>query len=474
MSITPDEAARRRRRHRNERIVAATGVIVLLAAVVAFHRWNVREEERFAREKTYIPPPVEMTPEIRLLQEYVRIDTSNPPGNEIAGARFLAEVLARSGVRSEIIESVPGRASLYARIRGRRRGEGLLLLSHIDVVPADRSKWTNPPFEGTIRLATMYGRGTLDTKGLAICQLAGFLDVARSGRQPERDIAFLAVADEERGGKLGTAWLIEHRPELFDGIRYAIGEGGITEMIADRLTYFAIEIGTKQWSKVTLEADRREPLDKARWLLQPYLSSPEPERILPEVREYFRFIAPTRIAYRRQLADIDGTVERGEFWILPLSYRHLTQTVMNIHAPRRTRRGWEAAVFLLTLPDEDPRSRVESVRRMVEPLGIRVLIDQIEPATPLSTHHTPLFGIMAAEASREYHARVGTVILHGASNDSRFLRRLGIQAYGLLPYPVDWFQTTTIHGINEQIRLDRFMKGVELVRRIVRRWAFDE
>lgn len=473
MSTTTDDAARRRR-HRNERIAATVGVLFVTAAVLGFMRWNAREEERFRQGKTYIPPPVAITPEIRLLQEYVRIDTSNPPGNEIAGARFLADVLARNGVGAEIIEPAPGRASLYARIRGKRPGEGLLLLSHIDVVPVDRLTWTKPPFEGRIELATMYGRGTLDTKGLAICQLAGFLDVARSGHQPERDVVFLAVADEERGGKLGMAWLVEHRPDLFDGIRYAVGEGGITEMIADRITYFAIEIGAKQWAKVTLEADSREVLDQSRRLLQPYFSSPEPERILPEVREYFRFIAPTRLAFRRQLADIDGAVDRGEFWMLPTSYRHLTQTIMNVHSPRPTPRGWEAPVYLLILPDEDPRNRVAWLRRIVEPLGVRVLIDQVEPPTPLSTHHTPLFRIMAAEASREYDTRVGTVILHSSSNDSRFLRRLGIQAYGLLPYPVDSFQTTTIHGVNEQIRLDRFVHGVELVRRIVRRWASGE
>lgn len=470
MTTTPDDAARRRR-HRNERIVAATAVLLLLAGVAAFRLWNVREEERFAREKTYIPAPVKETPEIRLLQQYVRIDTSNPPGNEIAGARFLADVMARNGVRAEIIESAPGRASVYARIRGKRAGEGLLLLNHIDVMPVDPSKWNRPPFSGEIELATMYGRGTLDMKGIAICQLAAFLDIARSGRQPERDIAFLAAADEETGGALGVGWLVEHRPDLFEGVGYAIGEGGITEMVADQLTYFAIEVGAKQYARVWLDAGAFEPLEKLRWHLQPYFSSSEPDRILPEVREYFRYIAPTRVSVQRQLADVDGAVARGEFWLLPKPYRDLTQTIVNMHWPARTADGWSARVYLLMLPDEEPRERVEWLRRIAEPYGVRLRIDWIEPRTTLSSHHTPLFAIIAAESSAEYRVRSGTLIQHRSTNDLRYLRRLGIVSYGLSPYPVDAFQSATIHGVNEQIRLDRFVHGVELTRRVVRRWA---
>lgn len=471
MTPPPDDAARRRR-HRNERIAAVIGVSLLLAGVFAFRRWNVREEERLAKERTYIPQALQITPEVQLLQQYVRIDTSNPPGRELAGARFLAALLERAGVRAEIIEPAPGRASVYARIHGRRPGEGLLLLNHIDVVAADPSQWNRPPFSGEIELTTMYGRGTLDMKSIAICQLAAFLDVARSGKPPERDIAFLAAADEEAGGRLGTGWLVEHRPELFDGIRYAIGEGGITEMIADRITYFAIEVGSKQYAKLTLEADAREPLEKVRWLLQPYFTSWEPERILPEVRTYFRFIAPTRVSIPRQLADPDGAAARGEFWLLPKPYRDLTQNIVSMHWPHKTDRGWAAPVFMLMLPDEEPEQRVAWIRRKVEPLGVRVRVDIIEPRTPVSSHDTPMFRILAAEAAREYQVHSGTLILHRSSNDSRFLRRRGIECYGISPYPVDTFGSATIHGVDEQLRLDRFVHGVELMRRVVRRWAF--
>jgi acetylornithine deacetylase/succinyl-diaminopimelate desuccinylase-like protein len=471
MSQPPDDAARRRR-HRNERIAAVTGIAILLAGLFAFIRWNEAEEERFRRERTYIPPELQMTSEVRALQHYVSIDTSNPPGNEIAGARFLAAILVENGVHPEIIEPAPGRASLYARIRGKRAGEGLLLLNHIDVIPADPAKWQRPPFQPTIELTTMYGRGTLDMKSLAICQLAAFLDVARSGRQPERDIVFLAAADEETGGALGVGWIVKHRPDVFEGIRYAIGEGGITEMVADELKYFAIEIGSKQYAKVTLSAKTREPLETLRWALQGYFTATEPDRILPEVREYFQFLAPTRISVKEELADVDAAVANGNFRLLFKPYRDLTQTIINMHWPQRAGDRWTSEVYMLILPDEEPRERIAWLERMAAPHGIAVRVDVAEPKTPLSSHHTPLFGIIADEAAREYRARTGTLILHQATTDSRYLRRLGIHCYGLSPYPVDAFQSATIHGVNEQVRLDRFQRGVELVRRIVRRWAF--
>src|SRR5205823_3396924 len=146
----------------------------------------------------------------------------------------------------EIFEPAPGRANLYARIRGKRNGEGLMLASHIDVVPASPNGWTRPPFSGDIHLNQIWGRGALDMKSITICQLEAFIAVAKSGRQPERDLVLLAVADEETGSANGMRWIVEHRPDILAGIRYALNEGGVTETLSEAITYFGIEIGTKQ------------------------------------------------------------------------------------------------------------------------------------------------------------------------------------------------------------------------------------
>ncbi len=462
----------RKRRHRNERIAAALIVLVvaLISAAVIIHDRRVSEE--LAQQTTYVPRQTHMTPEVQLLQEYVRIDTSNPPGNELPAARWLARMIEAAGVHAEIIEPAPRRANLYARIKGNRPGEGLLLLHHMDVVPAS-GKWTRPPFAAEIYLNQLYGRGTLDMKGTGICELRAFLDVARSGRTPERDIVFLAVADEEAGSTLGVKWLLEHRPDVFEGVRYAINEGGITEMMQEKVTYYGIEIGTKQSVTLMLDAPSRAQLQQARIALEPWFVSREPQRISPEVKQWLHGLAPQRMAFRSQLDDIDAAVASGRFWDLPVGYREMTQDVVWADNVSKHGSAWQMPTYLLNLPDTNPDERVEWIRQKVAPFGVRVgEIVRKEGPVPVMSDNSPFFKLLAEEAGREYGAPVGTEMLNKWSNDSRFLRKRGIVAYGINPFPVDYFQAESIHAADERIRVDYFTMGVAFLRRVVGRYAF--
>jgi acetylornithine deacetylase/succinyl-diaminopimelate desuccinylase-like protein len=466
MSLTPAE---KKRRHRNERIAATLLILVLGSAVFAFLVWNAREEEAVRRDRSYIPKQQEITPEILLLQEYVRIPTT--PGREAAGARWIVALLERNGIRAEVIESAPGRPNVYARIKGRERGNGLLLLQHLDVVEANAKDWQRPPFSGEIAQNMLHGRGALDMKGIGLCQLLAFIDLARSGRTPQHDVALLAAADEERGGALGVGWLVEHRPALFEGIRYAINEGGITEMRTEAMTYFGIEVGNKQYLALELRAPAIEPLVALRLEVQPSLTRREPDKILPEVRRYFRDVAPTRIAFRELLADVDRGIADGEFWRMPVAYRQLTQNTVRVDWPYESDGGYAAAMHLFNLPEEDPDERIAWARRLAARHGATVRVTVRNEATPISPADTPLFRLIASLASQTYDTRAGTLILHRSTNDSRFLRRRGIVCYGVSPYPVDFFQAESIHGVDERIRLDWFMQGVGFMRRLVRGWA---
>ena len=162
---------------------------------------------------------------VEWLQDYVRLDTINPPGNEIAGARFLAAIFEAEGIPYEMAESAPGRGNIWARLDGGPE-PGLILLHHIDVVPADPNYWSTDPLSGEIRDGLLYGRGALDTKSSGIAHLAAFIALHRSGVALSRDVIFMATADEEAGGFFGVGWLVENRPELFDGVGYVINEGG--------------------------------------------------------------------------------------------------------------------------------------------------------------------------------------------------------------------------------------------------------
>ena len=161
---------------------------------------------------------------MELLRQYLMIDTTNPPGNEIAGTRFLAEVLAAHDIASEMAESAPGRANLVARLRGDGSLGGIVLHHHIDVVYADRRYWTVDPFGGVIKDGYLYGRGALDMKSTGILQLAAVLAIKRARIPLKRDLIFLATADEEAGSAYGARFLADQHRDWFAGAEYALSE----------------------------------------------------------------------------------------------------------------------------------------------------------------------------------------------------------------------------------------------------------
>jgi acetylornithine deacetylase/succinyl-diaminopimelate desuccinylase-like protein len=441
-----------------------------VAGALALWWW----QSRLPDEGLYIPLPEKITAEVELLRDYLRIDTSNPPGNEIEGARFLAAELARRGVEAEIVESEPGRASVYARIRGRRPGEGLMLLSHIDVVPADPEGWRNPPFAGIVELNQIWGRGALDMKSITIAHLIAFADL-HAGGDLERDLVFLSVADEEAGGTLGMEWIVENRPDMVEGIRYAVNEGGITETLQGKVRYFGVEVGSKPLTIVKLSSPDRDRLRRIRIRLEPHFDAGQPERILPEVREFFRAIAPYRLRGGDLLEDIDATIEAGEFWLLDGSYRELTANTMWAGGVVANESGgFQMVVALRNLPDEDPDARIAFLREIVGE-GVSFEVTMKMPATPISSSETPFFELLRQTARDHYgDVAVGPVVMTVIATDSRFLRTRGVDAYGFWPYPVDFFQTQGIHGIDERLRIDWFISGIEMTRDLATRWTGPE
>ncbi len=452
--------------------------LALLLAGAAFIAGLRIYNERSTSEingQLWIPKAAVITPEVALLQQYVRIDTSNPPGNELPGAKFLAGILAKDGIRAEIIESAPGRANVYARIAGRQRGGGLVLLNHMDVVPASKQGWTRPPFAAEVFQNQLYGRGTLDMKGIALCELLAFAELARTHRTPEHDVVFLATADEEAGGGKGVVWLLEHRPDIFEGIRYGINEGGITETTQERISYFGIEIGTKMTVRVKLRAPERQSMQALRIALEPFISPVDAGRVLPEVQEFLHDLAPLRVEQKQYLDDISRTIAAGKLWLMPSGYRELTQNILLPSAVESDARGATMLVTLVNLPDENPDARIEWLRGVAGRYGVTIedVIEKTGPA-PLSSRHTPMFGLIAAESGRQYGAKVGSEILAASTNDSRYLRARGIDMYGLMPFPTDWYQTLGIHSIDERVRVDWFNSGVALLRHITSRFAFEQ
>jgi acetylornithine deacetylase/succinyl-diaminopimelate desuccinylase-like protein len=453
-------------------VMMLLGAVAIVVARLLIYVSSEGEEDK----ALFIPKPVVVSRDVRLLQQYVAIDTSNPPGNETAGAQFLIRQIRAAGVPAELIESAPGRGSVYARIRGKHAGNALLLMSHIDVAPAPAPGWRFPPFSGVIRYNEMYGRGTLDMKGIGICELRAFLDIAFRGVSPEHDLVFLAAADEEQGSRFGIPWLLAHRPDIIEGVRYAINEGGVTETHEDRVSYFGIELGSKQAVKMRAHAADRVRLQRFRIEIEPLFAPRDPDRVLPEVRQFFHAIAPHRLESRALLSDIDQTIAQEKFWLLPQGMRELTYNMVWAEGISPAENGgYEMPVTLLNLPDEEPIPLIARMKEKAGGIGVNLEVLDIAGPAPLSSTDTPFYRMLVDAAHQAFGAiDVGPEVLNGGTTDSRFLRARGISAYGFWPFPVGYYEAEGIHGLDERVRVDWYEAGVALTRRLVARYAFEE
>jgi len=189
---------------------------------------------------------------VDLLSEFIRIDTTNPPGNEEDAVMFLDGYLDKEGIPTEIFHVAPRRANLLARIPGKNKGKPVILLSHIDVVPANADEWQVPPFSGEVRDGFIYGRGAIDMKSQAICQLLAFTQLQRDGIRPERDIIYLATCDEEVGGQHGVEYMLKNMEEL-RGASFVLSEGGCIVDENGRL-HAQVSVAEKKLSQFVIRA----------------------------------------------------------------------------------------------------------------------------------------------------------------------------------------------------------------------------
>jgi len=418
---------------------------------------------------------------------YLRIDTSNPPGNEAAAAAYLARILHAHGIATQTLVASDGRANLYARIEGRRTGGGLLLLHHLDVVPPGDG-WTVPPFDALVRDGVLWGRGAIDVKSLGIAHLAALVALRREGIQPLRDIAFLAVADEESGGGGGTAWLWEHHPELFDGIAAVYGEGGTNRAPRGEPIWWGVEVAQKRplWLRVTASGrpghasglNPHSAVHRMVKALSRVLALPEQWRITPAARVFFGALGPGEPPGQRALfSDLDAWIgpdgpRRG---MLPGQANYFLDTVqvtvleggdrINVVPPRAA-----ALIDARLLPDTDAEAFLKRLRGALgDGVEAEVLLSSppVEPS-PTDTH---AYSSVASVLARE--ARVVPAFISGFT-DARYFRERGIPAYGVSPFVLEPEVLRGIHGADERIPLAEFEAGVERMRRIVEAFAHGE
>ena len=260
----------------------------------------------------------------RHLQEYIRIQTANPPGNEIEGAKFFKKIFDRESIPCQIFEPSPGRGSLLATLKGSGKKKSILLLNHIDVVPAERENWEMDPFAGTVKDGYLYGRGALDDKSMGIVEMMALLIIKREKIPLGRDLLFLATADEETGGRWGVEWAMENVPPLRES-EYALNEGGHVivnqegkgeryEMSNGQKVIFQLQIKAKGTSGHASRPHPDNPNVKLLHALDGVIQWETPYHILPTVKEYFLKMAPKQPpADRKFFEDIEKGLKNPAF-----------------------------------------------------------------------------------------------------------------------------------------------------------------
>ena len=414
-----------------------------------------------------------------VLSRYVQLDTSNPPGNESLGAAFVASYLAGEGIAAQIIESAPGRANVIARLEGKSRGQALLLVHHMDVVPATASEWSVPPFSGQLDGGYVYGRGSVDNKGGGVVELVALSLAKRLGFVPAHDVILLAVADEESGGAFGARWLTERRPELFTDVSAVLNEGGaILQPGAGRVVY-GVELAQKAplWLRVTANGrsghGSSPDASPATTLLVRALARLTqhefPIEVLPEVAAMFRARAealpePQRSRYRDLRVSLRDSAFRAQFSKEPRDaalVRNTLAITMLAASPKENviSESASAVLDMRLLPGQDPvrvQREVEAV--LAEPsLRVEPILSWRAYSSP---RDTPLFSAIERLARLRDPGAPVTANVIGGFTDCNAFRAKGITCYGFLPVRVDPAELGRVHGKDERANVDALARAV--------------
>ena len=420
-----------------------------------------------------------------LLSQYLRINTTNPPGNEIAAARWLAAVLRRDGIESRIFEPAPGKANLYARLEGDGSARPLILLNHMDVVLASPEYWTVDPFSGLVKDGYVWGRGALDMKGEAIAQVMTMLILKRAHVPLKRDIIFLATADEEIGAGVGAAWIVEHQAELFRDAEFLLNEGGVTRASGLGTVQF-YGIGTTEKSPFWLDVTARgtaghgsrptpdNPVHRLIRALNRIAEWRTPLTVTPAVERSFRDLATIESdsTVRRWLSDL-RTALRDSVAIraitADLTYNALLRNTISITGLKGSDKTnvippvATAAIDVRLLPGQDPAVFLTELTRIVGDTAVTLRPQGPNwPATE-SPIETEMFRAITAVAhARHPNALVTTLMLPGFT-DSHYFRRMGIASYGLGPFPLTQGDSRGVHGNDERVSVESLAQGTQML-----------
>ncbi len=471
-----------------------TRIMLLLLLIVSFS--CVGKAQNFGQPPAsqQVPVPAEVaqaeSDALGWLQNLIRINTTNPPGNELVAAKYIAGILDHEGIRSEIFESTPGRGFLVARLSANAMpnpSTALLLMAHLDVVGVDKTKWTVDPFGGVIQNGYLYGRGAIDDKGMLAANLAVFVALKRSGVRLNRDVIFLAEGDEEAGGAEGMKFAVDkHWDKIAAG--FAINEGGTVTLKNGKVQY----IGVQASEKITYNVDviatgtsghasiprADNPVAHLSAAIAKISTYETPVQFNSVTRGYFDGLAAVQDEdtgkWMRALESSDRAEHAAKYIssVNPMWSAMLRDTI----SPTMLQAGIRVNVIpgearavlnIRLLPGNMIDTLVAKLRQLVNDPEVRFEVENSGEQAPSSSLTSDLYKTITQVSAREFPGAPVLPYMSTGGTDSIQLRLRSVQAYGLLPFPITDEDLERMHADNERISVDSFRKGVEYLYAIV-------
>ncbi len=407
---------------------------------------------------------------LELLVKYVRMQTVNPPANTRAAAEMFRAELEAVGLKPTLYTSGPdGQTNLVVRMAGRDRStKPLLLLNHFDVVPVDRKAWSMDPFAALIKDGVIWGRGTLDMKGIGVQQLTALIELKKAGITPARDIVMLVTADEETNGVRGIRWMLENHPAEID-CEYVLDEGGMgtRDVLAVNKLVFGVAVGEKQLMWLRLKArgtagHGSQPIaNNANLILleavRKALAAPEGAKPNPVIEEMKRNIG--EFAANK----FTSAIQRNTMSLTTLTSGVGSPVKVNV-IPSLA----EATLDCRLLPGVNAEEFISEMKARINDPRVAVEIIAQPVDAGASRSDTPLFAAIRKAILAAHPDAVVTPMFVPFGTDSVNLRKRGVVAYGLTPMILDAATAATMHSDEERIPIAEFKTGLHIFYDVLR------
>lgn len=419
-------------------------------------------------------------------EEYLRIDTTNPPGNETHAAAFFKKLFDQEGIENRVFEYAPGRADVWARVPATSKPAkpAVVLLNHMDVVTSDAARWKAPPFSAKIIDGAIYGRGAQDMKSDGLAQFVTLVMLKREKVQLDRDIIFLAVSDEEVNGT-GADWFIANHRDLLESAEFLINEGGENLLESNgHLRFVGVGCGEKSpfWLHVVAHGrpghgsvpNQDSAPNRLVRALDKIIAYRTPFRVLPVVDEFLRTMAPYQSGERvKQYQNIqqalkDKTVQEEVERDDTLNYLlRDTISLTMLGGSKQTNvvppDAW-ANIDVRLLPGSDPKEFLGTIQRLVNDSNVTIepLNETFRVANSSPTRTALYAAIKKVSAAYFPGAPVAPRMESGYTESQRF-RLLGINSYGFSPYAATEEEAATEHGNDERIRVEEVRRGFRIM-----------